>query len=289
MNDTRQQTTIAGVFDRYSEAQAAARELTDSGIPKEEVCVRSNLATGAAGGAADAGSTVEAHEEGGVRGFFRRLFGQEEDASQYSEAVRRGSTVVVVTAPAGRVEEAAAVMNRHGAIDIDRRVADYREMGWRGYDEKAPAYTADEAARERERYRSSAQEGQTIPVVDEEMVIGKRVVRRGGVRVYTEIVEEPVEKEVSLREEHARVQRRAVDREISPSEASQLRDQSIEVTETAEEPVISKRARVKEEVVVGKEVTSRTEKVTDKLRHTNVKVEKLGESGKQEPPESERK
>ena len=44
----------------------------------------------------------------------------------------------------------------------------------------------------------------------------------------------------------------------------------IEMTETAEEPVVSKRARVVEEVVVQKEVTEHTETVRGTARHTNV-------------------
>jgi hypothetical protein len=43
----------------------------------------------------------------------------------------------------------------------------------------------------------------------------------------------------------------------------------------SEEPVVQKRARVREEVVVGKETTQRTEKVRDNVRRTEVKVEPL--------------
>ena len=42
-----------------------------------------------------------------------------------------------------------------------------------------------------------------------------------------------------------------------------------------EEPVVKKRARVREEVVVGKETTNRTEKVTESLRRTEVNVERM--------------
>jgi len=75
-----------------------------------------------------------------------------------------------------------------------------------------------------------------------------------------------------------RVERRPVDRALSTSETEGLRNQSVEVTEMAEEPVVQKRARVREEVVVGKEVTERTEKIRDKVRRTEVKVEPLNEN-----------
>ena len=165
-------------------------------------------------------------------------------------------------------------MNQHGAVDIDRRVAAYRQTGYERYDPNAPAYKFDEAVREREQYRD-VEGRKSIPVVEEELQIGKRMVRRGGVRVYSRVVEQPVEENVTLREEHVHVERRPVNRPAEAGEAGRLREQSIEVTEMAEEPVVQKRARVREEVLVGKETKQRTEKVRDTVRRTEVEVEPL--------------
>jgi len=95
--------------------------------------------------------------------------------------------------------------------------------------------------------------------------------------VYSRIVETPVNENVELREEHVRVERRPVDRDIKAGDADRMREQSIEVEEMAEEAVVQKRARVREEVVVGKETTQRTEQVRDTVRRTEVEVEQLGE------------
>jgi uncharacterized protein (TIGR02271 family) len=103
--------------------------------------------------------------------------------------------------------------------------------------------------------------------------VGKRVVRRGRVRVYSRMIEQPVQEDVTLREERARVERRPADRPVSPADMAKLRDQSIEVEETTEEPVVTKRARVKEEVVVGKEAAQRTERIKDTVKRTEVDVE----------------
>ena len=54
-----------------------------------------------------------------------------------------------------------------------------------------------------------------------------------------------------------------------------FREGTIEVTETAEVPVVSKEARVVEEVVVGKTATDRTETITDTVRRTDVEVEEV--------------
>jgi len=268
-------TTVVGVFDDYSTAERAAQQLTDAGIPRSSIEVRSNFRTGAAG----RGYGSEEHE-GGVSGFFKRLFGSEEtDAGHYQEAVRRGNTVVCVTAPRGQVDQAVEIMNSAGAVDIDRHVERYRQTGYERYDEKAPAYSHDEAVAEREKFRGS-NEGGSVPVIEEELQVGKRAVRRGGVRVYSRVVEQPVEESIELREERVTVDRRAADRPVERGELSGLRDQSIEVQEVTEEPVVQKRARVREEVVVGKETKTRTEKVRDTVRRTEVEVERLaGEAG----------
>uniref|UniRef100_Q01PI0 DUF2382 domain-containing protein n=1 Tax=Solibacter usitatus (strain Ellin6076) TaxID=234267 RepID=Q01PI0_SOLUE len=266
-------STVVGVFDEYRTAESVARDLANQGIPRENINVRSNFMTGAAG---KQGTSNES-EEGGISGFFHRLFGgghESEEAGHYSEAVRRGSAVVSVTAPPEQIEAAVALMNERGAIDIDRRVQEYRKTGYERHDPNAPAYSFDEAVREREQ-SGELREGASIPVVEEELQVGKRVVRRGGVRVYSHVTEQPVEENIELREEHVRVERRPVDRTLERGEAGRLRDQSVEVSEMVEEPVIQKRARVREEVVVGKETTQRTEKIRDNVRRTEVKVENL--------------
>jgi len=272
--------TVVGVFEEYRTAERVAQELVNSGVPRESVEVKSNFMTGAAGRSTDAEGT---HHEGGISGFFHRLFGghdTESHGGHYAEAVRRGNSVVCVTAPQDQIERAVHIMNSAGAIDIDRHVENYRQTGYETHNPQSPPYSYDEAVSERERFRGSEgerprarEEGASIPVVEEELEVGKQVVRRGGVRVYSQVVERPVEEDVELREEHVRVERRPVDRPVSPGD--RLRNQSVEVTETAEEPVVQKRARVREEVVVGKETTARKEKVRDTVRRTEVEVEPL--------------
>jgi stress response protein YsnF len=56
-----------------------------------------------------------------------------------------------------------------------------------------------------------------------------------------------------------------------PGEAFQ--DRTVDVTTHREEPVISKEARVKEEIVVRQEADQRSEIVRDAVRRTEVEVE----------------
>ena len=60
-----------------------------------------------------------------------------------------------------------------------------------------------------------------------------------------------------------------------------FKERTIEVEERGEEAVVSKEARVVEEVVVRKEADQRTETVSDTVRKTEVDVE--DERGKQIP------
>lgn len=115
-----------------------------------------------------------------------------------------------------------------------------------------------------------------IPVVQEQLKVGKREVQRGGVRVFSRVVETPVNESIGLREEHVNVQRRAVDEPISTTDATAFKEQSIEMRETAEEAVVEKSARVVEEVTINKEVTQREQQINDTVRHTEVEVEQLG-------------
>ncbi|MGJ7917258.1 DUF2382 domain-containing protein [Massilia sp. LXY-6] len=120
------------------------------------------------------------------------------------------------------------------------------------------------------------QRSAAIPVVQEDVKIGKREVQRGGVRVFSRVVETPVNETVNLREEHVNVERRPVDQPISSADSSLFKEQTIEMRERAEEAVVQKTARVVEEVRVGKETTQRQENIHDTVRHTEVQVEKLG-------------
>lgn len=124
----------------------------------------------------------------------------------------------------------------------------------------------------------AASEGEiTLPIVEEQLSVGKRTVERGGARVRTHVEEVPVQEQVQLREEHVHVERRPVDRPVGNAPEA-FREGVIEVTEQAEVPVVSKEARVVEEVVIGKDVTERQETVRDTVRRTDVEVDEVNDT-----------
>jgi stress response protein YsnF len=119
----------------------------------------------------------------------------------------------------------------------------------------------------------AGQEG-VLDVVQEELQVGKRSLDKGGVRVVQRVTEKPVREVVRLREEHATVDRRPVDRPSHAGDLNAFKEGTLEVRETAEEPVVAKTARVVEEVRVGKEVREREETIEDKVRRKDVDVQR---------------
>lgn len=118
-----------------------------------------------------------------------------------------------------------------------------------------------------------------ILVVEEELRIGKREVARGGARVHSQVREVPAEETITLKQERLDVERRAGNRFLSDAEVAAgglLKRRVIKLTETREEPVIGKRAFVREELIVKKTVEERPETVREMVRKTEVDVEEIG-------------
>ncbi|MFM9940785.1 MAG: hypothetical protein ACKVP7_14975 [Hyphomicrobiaceae bacterium] len=103
--------------------------------------------------AATALGTVAGSATGGVVGALIGAGTSEDHAHVYSEAVRRGGTLVTVrhAEPNGRIE---GILNASNPIDPAARRNEYGQGGWKEFDPKAPAYQPDQSEIERMR-RSS--------------------------------------------------------------------------------------------------------------------------------------
>ena len=210
---------------------------------------------------------------GGLIGGLTKLGVPEDEAHYYAEGVRRGGILVTVAAESdAQAQTAVTVMQRHGAVDIDERATEWKKQGWKG---RFDADVAQSATERTETQRTETE--RTIPVTQEELVVGKRNVQQGGVRVFSRVIERPVQQSVELEEEHVEIERRPVDR-LADSAGTAFREQSFEMRETAEEPVVEKRARVVEEVKVGKKKSKSKQTVQDTVRTTDVEVERTGAS-----------
>ena len=77
--------------------------------------------------------------------------------------------------------------------------------------------------------------------------------------------------QVNLRNDRVEIERRPVDRAIEAGD-QMFTDRVLEAEEHAEEAVISKTARVTEEIGLRRQSDERNETVSDKIRHTEVEI-----------------
>jgi uncharacterized protein (TIGR02271 family) len=245
-----QPRTITAFFDKREDANAAIQRLETTGVQRSQI----SLVEGAKQNASVKAPT---QDSSGFWDSLKDFFLPEEDRHTYSEGLRRGGFLLTVRPDNNLYDRALAILDDEGAIDIDQRAATWRKEGWQ------PSGAA--------RTRGTAEE-QVIPVTEEQLKVGKRDVSHGRVRVRSYVVEEPVQERVNLREERVQVERRPVDRPATRDDEL-FQNRTIEAEEHAEEAVVEKRARVKEELTVRKEQDQRSKVVSDNVRRTEVELE----------------
>lgn len=278
--------TMTAMYDTRADAERVQAELERLGIVDTDGASLQDQSS--AGFSRDSYSTPD------NRGFWANLKGAflpDEDRHFYEEGVRRGGYLLTVTVDEEKADDAHRILESSNAVNVDEREAEYRKSGWApaaatgaaGYSASGvPATGSTPGVTGSSGLAPTAQAGteERIPVVEEELAIGKREVSRGGVRVRSYVRQVPVHEQVSLREEHVDVERRPVDQPLSAANLTgdAFQERNIEVTETAEEAVVAKNARVVEEVVVRKGVEERVENVDDTVRRTEVDVERLNDA-----------
>ena len=122
---------------------------------------------------------------------------------------------------------------------------------------------------------TNTDETTSIPVIEENINVGKRTIETGGKYIKSRIIEKPVEEIINLKEEHAYVERNTVDRSADESDFDAFKEGEIEIKEYAEVPVVAKQARVIEEINIQKNVEERNETIKDTVRKTEVDIEDL--------------
>jgi len=255
---------ITAFYDSAAEAERAVEDLVAGGIPRGQITL------------SDRTTSVATSDDEGGHGFWhalKELFIPDEDRHTYAEGIRRGGTLLSVRVDEAQVDRVTDILDRTGAVDIDTRKAEWQSAGWSDYRADAGMRSGAVGADISTGRGVTAGEEASIPIVEEQLAVGKREVNRGTVRVRSYVVETPVREQVTLRDENVTVERRAVDRAADEGAAPLFQEKVIEVAETDEEAVVAKTARVREEVVVRKDVDRRTETIEDNVRHTEVEVD----------------
>lgn len=258
--------TVIGVFEKSADAHKAVEKLTNNGFSRSKIDISEND-TNQQRETTDA----DTHEEDSISRFFNNLFGNNDQSKYYSEVTRRSSSLVTIHAQSrDEAERAAEILDDNGAVDIDERAAQYGYRRQKGYENDTENRDVSDT--------TETGESRSIPIIEEELHVGKREVETGGARIRSRIVEKPVEETLRLREEHVTIERNPVNRPASEQDLDHFKEGEIDATERAEVPVVNKEARVVEEVKINKEVGERQENVRENVRKTEVDIDKHSDS-----------
>ncbi len=149
---------------------------------------------------------------------------------------------------------------REGTMDGVRE-GTMREVGMMG---------TPHAMTEPNRISETNEREEVIPLAEEQVEIGKRRVDHA-TRIRRYVVETPVERQVTLRDETVEIERRRPVEGTSPG-AGAFEERTVEVHTSSEQPEVTKTANIAEEVVVHKTVTERPETIRETVRKEQVEV-----------------
>jgi uncharacterized protein (TIGR02271 family) len=131
----------------------------------------------------------------------------------------------------------------------------------------AMAGTTDIAA------EATSAEDVRVPVMEEELVVGKRAEEVGRVHLHKEVVQEQETIPVTLQREEVVVERVPVSGQADVDTTDAFVEQDIDVPVMGEEAVVAKRAVETEEVRLRKQATTEQQEVSDTVRKERVVVD----------------
>jgi uncharacterized protein (TIGR02271 family) len=263
--------TVVAAFDTTAHAQAAVDALKAGGFHADDISMFDK-------------NRVGLREPG----LWQRIFGgglAQHEADVYTQSLDRGGMLVSVRVPDSEVAHATGILDIHRPIDVHDRAITTGIAPVA----KVEAAAASIAAKPLEVVQKVAvspklaeAHDEVLRLAEEQLEVGKRMVETGRTRVRRFVTEREVSADVTLHQEHADVLRRAIN---DPKYIGDIdwADTTIEVRETAEQALVSKTARVVEEVGLRKIGSDHVETVRDKIRRQQVEIERLGPDGRPIP------
>jgi len=247
---------VVAVYNSRDDAEQAYRAVLGSGVPEDHVRLSNQQR-----------SPVGAGSEGGS--IWDWLFGSdvpEDDRRLYEGHMARGKAAlsVLVDAPSmADLDRVEGLLQQYNPVEMhEDNVGGSTSVGSGG-----PRYAMGQA----EHAGQGGEREQVIPLPEEELKVGKRATETTK-HIRTYVVEEPVQKDVQLRDERTIIERRPA----TGAAQGQPMEREYEVREVHEEPVVQKDVRAGEELVVRKEAAERTETVADTVKKTKADIDKAG-------------
>lgn len=285
---------IVAIYPSRTTAERARDHLIDHGYASSDIRLSSDVsATDTA--TSRTGSYTDSEQSN--EGFFSWLFGSgvsDEDRTSYRSSLTGERTAVSVLTDESRAQQVEDLLDQFSPIDLHEedtsgsmaassgaftRSGDAERVGAMSSTAvpsvgSGRAAMVDDDASRPAMGRSDGGE-EIIPVVEEQLTVGKRATERR-YRVRTHVVEQPVEEQVQLRDERVVIERRPATGTVANPSIPDGQPRDFEIIERHEEPVVGKAARAVEEVVVKKEQADRVETVRDTVRRTEVEVDEAG-------------
>lgn len=207
--------TVVGFFNDQDDANKASKKLNNAGILDGDIDLSPFSTQGEY-----TGDDYEYEEEEDTKGFWASLFGSDDDDHDRKRHSRVGSRSHVVTVHATdkvQADMAVEILDDCGALDVSEK------------DEKIRSIRNMDTNMSQDQNHDLNKDGDdTISVIKEDLEVGKRDVETGGARIRSRIIKKPVEEHVRLRKERVYVTRKPVDRDISPAEAANFKDETRE-------------------------------------------------------------
>jgi uncharacterized protein (TIGR02271 family) len=265
---------VVAVYDTIDRAAQAKKALTVAGFHPDDISIvdRSHLS--------DARGTPTFEPK-----LWNRLFGGDihrHEAQVYGDTIKDGGAVLTARVVDTEVAHATGILDLYAPVDVHDRALTTGVAPAARVDAVAERLAAEPLA--------PAQVVAVTPEVakihpevlrlaQEQLEVGKERVQTGETRVRRYTTVQDVDQDVTLHEEHAEVLRRAINEPMTLTDADWA-DREIEVVETAEHALVSKTARVVEEVSLRSVGSDHVETVHEKLRRQQADIFRADATGK---------
>ena len=183
------------------------------------------------------------------------------DLTVYLEGVRQGGTLLTAQVPANAESRAAEIIGANAPVNIREYVITLKQRN--------PKFQSE--------LIDAARDPNVLEVVEEVVELGKEKVETGRMRIYNVVSESKVSKSIPLVDETITVQRRSVNRDALEDA---FKERVFELSEFDERAIVSKKAQVVEEVNLAKQAETRDKTVTETVRRSDVRAERVDADGR---------
>jgi uncharacterized protein (TIGR02271 family) len=253
---------VVAVYNSRNDAEQAYRAVVGSGVPSDHVRLSNQQPS-------QVSSSERVDASSGGESIWDWLFGSdvpEDERRVYEGHMAKGGAAlsVLVDSPSmADLDRIEGVLQQYNPVEIHEENRDSSTASGSGLS-GSPVGQAGNGAQDVEGEK-------VIPLPEEELKVGKRDTETVK-HIRTYVVEEPVQKDVRLRDERTVIERRPA----TGAATGQPMEREYEVRELHEEPVVQKDVRAGEELVVHKEATERTERIADTVKKTKADIDKSG-------------